>query len=945
MAYVLPQVQVFQEFTALPVLIVEPLRAFITGPNAELFRYADATEKSSASIGAYDPDNDTTYSYPNRPVGGLVDQGYFKLFGDDVLLEYYEDMIGAEDVIAPVAGVKNKIRAAATNYARNVVGAITYARDAQLLDRDVAVGDIVDISAVVSATLESQRTAVIDIEGDILATPPSAVTSDSNNAVDQTLDAAITKTAGADNCVRATVDASGYNGAVDGDVTETYTVTITQSSVGEDHTTARFRVQTASGNDEATNQTPAAELSPTTVGARGLTITFDTDGPWETSCSVDAEDDNVAPHDLIAGQQWTITVTQDLRVADTLASAGTYTGTTDTTYIIEVTRGGHPGDATKPQITVTTTTGVDISGPTNVTAEATAVAVGTKGITISFDWSGAPVADEDLVAGDRYFITAVADAETNMRTLVLANNLSAALLTASDYNVTLYLPKKQGVQFPRKRTGAAPLVNYDLGNAGVTDTDFEVKAGITAFDPTWTSSGVEQALPVKEATLYAEYRAYVCTKGNGVFTITSDADVTAVPGALSPDNELKWAISKAWGNSNGTEITYSAVCDPSDTAEWQTVIDNMVGRLDVYGIVPLTKTKAILDLFAAHVDAQSTPAQGRWRVMWNSLSVTTNKAVVNSTTSSDEAVVLATLTDDPDASGIQYTIIEVPAANADFTTNGVRAGDILRYNFTTDGWGDETWSEFTIDAVLNEDSLRLQAGQGTVEELVAKKMEVYRTPTKDEQATEIAAAAGAFGNRRVMSVWPDTVGNGGETFSGYFLAAALAGLRSGVAPNQGLTNVEIAGFDDLSRTVDTFNQTQLDTMAESGVWIVTENDSGNIITRHALTTAGFGDVLTQEEMVNANVDSMSFVFLSRTEDLIGRSNVVPGTLDIIKNRIEGIFSFFQEVRIDRIGGQLTDATIIDLRQHSLFKDRVVADIELVVPVPLNNLELHLTIIA
>ena len=69
MAYVVPQVLVFQEFTAVPDEITDPLRAWIAGPHAELHRYSDATEKAAVALGAYDKDFDTAYSWPGRTAG------------------------------------------------------------------------------------------------------------------------------------------------------------------------------------------------------------------------------------------------------------------------------------------------------------------------------------------------------------------------------------------------------------------------------------------------------------------------------------------------------------------------------------------------------------------------------------------------------------------------------------------------------------------------------------------------------------------------------------------------------------------------------------------------------------------------------------------------------------------------------------------------------------
>ena len=47
--------------------------------------------------------------------------------------------------------------------------------------------------------------------------------------------------------------------------------------------------------------------------------------------------------------------------------------------------------------------------------------------------------------------------------------------------------------------------------------------------------------------------------------------------------------------------------------------------------------------------------------------------------------------------------------------------------------------------------------------------------------------------------------------------------------------------------------------------------------------------------------------------------------------------------IDRLGPQLIDATLTDLRQHAILKDRIVMALSLTVPVALNNLEIHLVV--
>jgi len=920
MTYTLPQVLVYQEYQAVPTPVTEPLRAHISGPNAQLFRYSEGSEKALAALGNYDPTTDKTYYWPNRPTGGIVDQSYVKLLMDDALLKYFSDPIGSGSTITPVAGTTNQIKSDAVVFKTTSSGNTTWHRDGDLYDRDVQIGDVVDVLATVGSTDYALRTTVSGFVGDTVAAVISSATADSSNAATQSATSSTTQTAGTSNNVSASESITNYNGLPDGYINETYTIKVIQGSTGGNLTTARLSVTSASGLDDVDSVAPAASGSPTTIGSRGLKVTWTTTGG-----------DN-----MVVGQTWVVVVKQAF-TAPAASSGGNYTLPYDTTYIIKVTRGGLYSSSTPPQISVTTTHGVDMSGPTNVTASGSGVPVGTGGVTVSFNATG-------LRKGDVYYIPVTAKSTGAVHTLVLADNLPASMRTASDLSLTLYI-KKSGLEIAHERKSTPGAFNYELGTPGVLDTDFKVKAGIEAYDSSWTSSGVQLPLPVTEGKMYMQYRAWLPTVADKVYSISDTADLDDIPGALDPDNPLKWGVYCALQQANGTAVKYTAVTEPSDTTAWTNVIELITGRRDVYGLVPLTRDPTVLSLFQAHVQSQSSAPEDRWRVLWVSLDATETSPIVTSKTSADGNDVLATIKDDPNTSGTQYTLVEVPAGNGKFVTNGVKPNDIMRYNFSTDAWGNVTYDEYIIDAVINEDTLRLKTQQGTTENTVAKKLEIYRSLSNTELAEQIANKAAGYGSTRVRAVWPDKLTIGGKECAGYHLCATLAGLRSGVAPNQGLTNVEITGISDVSRTYDKFNKTQLDLMAGSGTWIVTKADDGAIITRHAVTSIGGSDPLTREEMVISNVDSMSFVFLSDLEDMIGRYNVTAATLDLIELRAQGTIEYFKEVRIARIGGQLSDGQVISVRQHSLFLDRAVLTVKLVVPAPLNNVEVHLSISA
>lgn len=939
MAYVVPQVLVHQEFNIVPAELADALRAHISGGHAQLIRYSEDDEKMLAGLGEYDPTTDASYSWPEREAGAVIDDDYVKVFIDDALLEYFTDLIGADATIAPVANTTNKIAAASGLNFRTANG---FARHADLLDRDVQLGDAVYIRGIVDSEAIELWSYVRGFGAAVVASTVGDAVSDSANAAGQAASISGVLTAGTANCLELTMDASNYNGLVDGDINDVYTVTVTKGSTAGDLTTAELRITTASGNDDVAAIAPAAVGSLVEVGTRALELGFSVGGAG-SSCS--GEDPDNA-EELVVGQTWEITVGEEHEEALAF-SGGTYTGDSDTTYVVEVTRGGLFADADttrRPQITVTTTHGTDISGPTSVTSHNTAVAIGSKGVTIEFYGTGSTSsisggdyvfrdAVDGLRKGDRYYVAVTAEAEGAVQTLELGHDLGD-LVDATDLDLKLYI--KKDIEVTRNREGFAPLVNFES-----SDTELILKSGILAYDASLTDGGSPVGLDVVGGTLYVEYRAWLSNLSTAVGTISDVGDLNdVISGPLHPDNPLKWGVYYALINSNGTAVKFTSVADPNDDDSWLEVLSLLIGRDDVYNLVPLTRDATVLNAYAGHVTGQSSAEAGRWRGLFVNLEATTSTAVVDETTNSD-AVVLATIADDPNTTGTQYTLLT--ADDGDFLTNNVAAGDIVRTQYTSDGFGNEAYSEYVVDAVLSEQTLRLAAGPD-VAISVAAKMEIWHTNNKTEVAAAAAADAGSYGNRRVVAVWPDTIDSGDHVMQGYHLCAALAGLRSGVVPHQGLTNVEILGFDNVSRSTEFFNATNLNTLADAGTWVVTQDQNGNVHTRHAVTTGDTDDINQREEMVRTNVDAMSYVFLNRLAPYIGKANVTPGTLSVLRVELDSIIDFLKtNGYVASLGGQLIDGEIASLRAHALLPDRIVAVMNLTIPYALNNIEVHLVV--
>jgi hypothetical protein len=929
--YFVPQALVYQEFTSIPDGITAPLKAVIMGPNYQLI-----TSAEQGALGEYDYGVDACYSWPNREAGAVVDQsqGRVRVMIDDALLQYFfaaasEDIKGTYcnpvDLYEGSSGYKNIIHGAVVFKTANGID-----RDVRFKNRDVKLGDIVKLFAVVGVEEHTFWTYVAGFMSDKVAGVVNAATEDPNN-VSQPLDSSSSLSPA------VTVDKIGFPASsddvslfstpanvpefsyIDGVQEETYLFEVIQ---GGDYDETRFRITSASGKDNVAEWTPGDWDVAQGFGVRGLSMTFS----------------RVGLDEFEVGMQWQAVV--DFGAVDVdPVSGGSYEGPSDTTYIVTVSTGGQFGGAEgNPKITVTSSTGIDSSGPHEVPALDEEIEIGSYGVAIKFT-SPAGIG-QGLYAGDRYYVEVTAPSAGGVTALVLGHNVPDAMLGIVDgactvapaLAVTLYI--KKDIEVPQERSGFAPLLNWET-----SATEICLNSGILSYDSTWIDDdGTLLPLPVKSGSAWVMYRA-LRTAGAGV--VGSLSDITKVEetlGTISADNPLAMCVYFALLNSSGTEVFYIGVSS-DDVSGYTSALSKLTVRDNCYSLVPMTFDSAVQTLVIAHINSLSTPENGRWRRAMLSSPLVNPASVV---TADDEgAAVLATISDDPETSGTQYTLVEL-ASDVDLIEAGVKAGDVLRTLYTVDEFGNPTYSEYVVDAVLAADSLRLLTGPAAPV-TVASKIEIWRTLATSQQAAAVATAGSSKANRRVTTVWPDYFEYGGGSAAGYFLAAAIAGLRSSAAPQRSLTKVVVNGPDSVNRTTELFSEDELNVIAAGGVLIVTQSPDGTIYVRHNLTT-DMSDVKHREESITANLDSISYFLLETIAPFVGNSNLTQEVINQIKVELEDAIEYLKSNGTsDLVGDQLIDGTVTSIARHPTLADRLVVVCNLELPAPINHIELHLVV--
>lgn len=920
MVYIVPQLRVFQQFRPSAAGNAGPRRAHITGPHAALFRYSVAAEKLQIALGEYDHESDVDYDWPSRPVGALIDQSYAKLWLDDAKLSYYQHIGGGVVSVDSVSGRTNRVRSTTVAFADN---GDAYPKSAVMLDRGAKIGDGVIVTGSDGSDDYTLETTIRGFVGETIAATLGSTDAAANNANDQSADVSI-DTLGAVNAVVVEADGSGYDAMDSGYIDETYTVTVTRSSVGGDATTALLRIRSASGTDDADNVAPSAFGAPTAIGENGLEATFSLNET--SSASESAEENEIDVSNLVEGQSWRFHVLQAFN-EPTVSIGGTYTGPSDTTYIIELVPAAAEGGLRR--FRVMTTTGIDAAAPTPVLGGSVAAPAGGYGLTFTFT-----AASGDLRTGDRWYATVTAQKEGAYQTLVLADDLPTELQTEDDFDLTLYY--KKNIQITEDQEPNPPNVNFEM-----TDAELTVLSGMQVFDDAWTDEDEPAALNVIGGSLYAEYRAWLDT-----YTATVDyAGVDTVAeklGTVHPDNPLAYGVFLAASNANGIEVGFTSVANPDTTDSWAIALSVLPGRTGLYSMVPLSDIPSVKSAWLGHAESESGESNKRWRRAVVGVHIDPVQAIVNDESAVDGEPVMATIVDDPDASGTQFRIL-IGDSRAKFLSNGVRGGDEIRYNFGTDGFGNPTYDSFTVDTVLSESTIRMTSSN-PVAVSIGQKMEIWRTLTRADSPAEVQDELGNYGNRRMIAIANPEIEIDGVDYPSYFAAAAFAGLRSGVEPHRPLTRVTLTGFTGVGATASRWNGPDMDAIAAVGGLIIMQDDSGQIFIRHAVTTAGVDAGLEQfEEMFGSNLDSISYEFAVVLEPYYGRANVVPGMLTLIANVIRDKATNLTVPGDPTIGGQITSFEDPTVRASETQRDHVIATLPATLPYALNLLDLEIVV--
>lgn len=321
-----------------------------------------------------------------------------------------------------------------------------------------------------------------------------------------------------------------------------------------------------------------------------------------------------------------------------------------------------------------------------------------------------------------------------------------------------------------------------------------------------------------------------------------------------------------------------------------------------------------------------------------------------------------------------YLIIQ--AAGAGFVTNGVIPGDILQIPEDPSVGDWTTVQSWTIDEVLSNERVRIVNDGTNTSELanelphLSKRsdgapivagtiyLRVMRNMTKAQQVDELVSIATSFSSKRTLLCYPDSVDvtdlvdgslprtdpetpTPANVQPGYYLSCAVGGQTAGNPPQQGFTNLGIAGIDRIYNSSDYFKEELLTELSNGGIYVfVQDNPSALPYTIHELTT----DVTAlefSEYMVVKDFDFVAHTFLNTLIGFLGVWNVNKETIEFVRQALYTTGDVLKARVVAKIGAPLVDYTLESIGVSSLSADRIEAYMDVDLPMVLNTIGLHL----
>lgn len=959
--YIKPQLLIRQLLEVLPNISEPSMNAFVYGPQFKMNRYYEREERATMYGTKFqskgESDARLVIPYENVSDGDNVELDGVRLFAEDMELSYANfDFNQGPLELSPNAFYWNDPRKPNEIVCRDVsdmeVNLYDAARGglaAELDGRPVKIGDLVIVTEdlIAGANDKVHRRRIMDVKQSTEKSSIGAMFCGPKNLGDSEDEVKVTNEAitniSTDDNITITVDngidtgnefikvGSNYGGLLK----EKFSVRFTKEAYWDSGTGASVsgeaRIRTVSNNFESDDVaivfTDGDSLAFSVPGT-GINVTIDLISKINAGDAFDfTVEQAYAELNCVSGTSYDANIT------------GEYLHKEDSTIIATCTEGDAAGDASLWSISdsagmedVLEVTGAQLKAGVSFGASGTTITI-SKVVHVAgeeFGWEAqaagetgeysvlvldGPVGDLSSVDEDELFETAVKQVEIRG---TFAGEIG-----------------RRGLNAPREQwtaTADGIRIEADLAYESFGFGNNQDESRLCKF----VSVNTTQPL------LFASYRELQpAIPGEKIIKVSNNSELAQF-GKKDVENPLGFGAAAAFSGSQGKPI-YVARLESDDLAGYLEVLRKAQNIDALYAHCPLTEDVDIQLEVRAHVDSMSNESNKRWRRAYIATTAPETYRVIGGP--SERATGTVTANEDGN--------LLVSDPEGKFVSANVKHGDLFRINFTSDVWGNPAYDNYDeggyiVHRVIDNETMILKSGPNKPIN-VPRRYEVWKKDTADNIADYVAARSSSLGSRRVSNIFCDggqylTDDNEFITLPSMYIAAEIAGLRTAVLPQQGLTNTEISLVSAAPSMYIKYTQEQLNLIAANGSFLVVqEYEDGPRFIRHQLTTKTDLGNLYYEDSVGVNVDEISFLVKYQLRPYIGRRNVNPETL---RDIFEDMFRILSNKTTDpgfgnSIGPSLIGFTDLVVRINDVFKDRIDVSAKLEVPLPLNVIDVTL----
>ena len=462
---------------------------------------------------------------------------------------------------------------------------------------------------------------------------------------------------------------------------------------------------------------------------------------------------------------------------------------------------------------------------------------------------------------------------------------------------------------------------------------------------------------------YIGYKALRKDLHGTITTIGNMATAVSELGNLTHENPLGLGVRLALLNS--TNIQAYCVATDDTTAGFEDALDTISTVDYIYSVVPLTQEPSVHAALRTHVEQNSLPEIGQWRVAL----INSKHHFTKETSTGYNGKLTAIEVGDADPTTVAY---KFESDKSSFIVDGVITGADITLQYNADGVTGSV--QVKVVNVINDTTLTIAPHadiktdnfdfNSASDEVGTIPYSIKRSYDRGAQAKLISDISASYKSKRVINVWPATVElptndnplERGKDVPGYYLCCILAGMVASLPSHHGFTR--LSGFGGIRNLVveerdkedkslglkdasSYFTQEQLDTIADGGTFVFTQKHRNSpIFVRHQLTTDRSAIEFSEFSFVK-NFDYVSYLCKATLDRFLGQYNINSQTLVYLQSAVESLLESQRLESYPKIGSRVLNYKTTNVYQREDQRTRVEMFVDIWFPYALNTIGLHL----